>query len=167
MRSTLIGLLVFVLLIGGFFAIRHHEMHEGVNDAPYGIDMDGADLGMGSTTDASTVAATTSPVVVIASTTVSVSLTQTTKEFTVSGFNFGFTPSSLSVNRGDTVVIHFKNTGGFHDFKIDEFNVASKRINGGQEDTVTFVANKTGTFEYYCSVGTHRQMGMKGTLTVK
>ena len=34
-------------------------------------------------------------------------------------------------------------------------------------DSVTVVSDKTGSFEYYCSVGTHRQMGMKGTLTVK
>ena len=27
--------------------------------------------------------------------------------------------------------------------------------------------NQTGTFEYYCSVGNHRAMGMKGTLIVQ
>jgi plastocyanin len=93
--------------------------------------------------------------------------TGATKTFTVTGSNFTFTPKALSVNKGDTVKITFKNANGFHDFNIDEFNVHSSKIQGGQEETVTFVASKTGSFQYYCSVGNHRAMGMWGTLTVK
>lgn len=89
------------------------------------------------------------------------------KEFTVTGSNFKFEPSTLTVNKGDTVKITFKNVGGMHDFKIDELNVATKRIATDQEDSVQFVADKTGTFTYYCSVGQHRQMGMQGTLTIQ
>ena len=89
-----------------------------------------------------------------------------TKTFTVTGSNFAFDPSTITVSKGDTVKIIFKNSGGTHDWKIDEFRVATPRINGGQEATVEFVADKAGSFEYYCSVGTHRQMGMKGTLIV-
>ncbi len=89
------------------------------------------------------------------------------KEFTVSGTNFKFTPATLSVNKGDKVRITFKNTGGTHDFAIDEFNAKSKTINGGTEDVLEFTANKAGIFEYYCSVGKHREMGMKGTLMVQ
>jgi len=93
--------------------------------------------------------------------------TGTVKEFTVEGGNFFFKPNTLTVNKGDTVKITFKNSGGVHDFVLDEFSVHTKQISGGAEEVVTFVADKAGTFEYYCSVGTHRQMGMKGTLTVK
>lgn len=88
------------------------------------------------------------------------------KTFTVTGKNFSFSPSTLTVKKGDTVKITFSNSGGIHDFVIDEFNVQTSRINGGQSQTVEFIANKAGSFEYYCSVGTHRQMGMRGTLTV-
>jgi len=88
------------------------------------------------------------------------------KEFTVTGSNFSFAPSTLTVNKGDTVKITFVNSTGFHDLVIDEFGVSTSRINGGQSASITFVADKSGVFEYYCSVGTHRQMGMKGTLTV-
>ena len=88
------------------------------------------------------------------------------KEFTVTGGNFKFAPNTLSVKKGDKVRIVFKNAEGFHDFKIDEFNVATKQIQGGAEETVEFTADKAGSFEYYCSVGKHRAMGMKGTLTV-
>lgn len=88
------------------------------------------------------------------------------KEFVVSGDNFTFAPKVLSVKKGDTVKIVFKNTGGFHDLKIDEFNVATPQIQGGAEASIEFVADKAGSFQYYCSVGKHRSMGMWGTLTV-
>lgn len=89
------------------------------------------------------------------------------KELTVTGRNYSFSPSSLAVKKGDKVRIIFKNTEGFHDFKIDEFNVAAQKLQTGQEDAVEFTADKTGSFEYYCSVGNHRAMGMKGVLMVE
>jgi len=90
-----------------------------------------------------------------------------TKEFTVTGKNFSFSPSTIRVKKGDTVKITFKNTGGFHDFKIDEFDVKTAQIQDGQSETVTFVADKAGTFDYYCSVGQHRANGMEGKLIVE
>jgi plastocyanin len=89
------------------------------------------------------------------------------KEFTVTGSSFNFSPKVITVKKGDTVKINFVNSGGMHDWRIDEFNASTKVINGGQTDSVTFLADKAGSFEYYCSVGTHRQMGMKGTLIVE
>lgn len=89
------------------------------------------------------------------------------KEFVVNGSNFSFDVKTITVKKGDTVRIVFKNQDGFHDFVIDDFNVATKQIQAGQEETVEFVADKGGIFEYYCSVGNHRAMGMVGTLTVE
>lgn len=89
------------------------------------------------------------------------------KEFTVKGDNFTFAPSSITVKKGDTVRITFINAEGFHDWKLDEFNVATQKIGVGAKEVVEFVADKAGSFEYYCSVGSHRQMGMKGTLIVE
>ncbi len=93
--------------------------------------------------------------------------TENIKEFTVSGKNFSFAPNKISVKKGDTVKITFKNSDGFHDFKIDEYNVATKQIASGVQESVTFIADKTGSFVYYCSVGKHRANGMWGTLTVE
>lgn len=89
------------------------------------------------------------------------------KEFTVVGGNFTFSIASMKVSKGDKVRVIFQNEEGFHDFRIDEFNVATQKIKAGAEEIVEFTADKTGTFEYYCSVGTHRAMGMKGTLIVE
>lgn len=89
------------------------------------------------------------------------------KEFTVNGDNFTFDVKEMKVKKGDTVRVTFNNTEGFHDWVLDEFDVATKQLQAGGTETVEFVADQTGEFEYYCSVGTHRQMGMKGTLIVE
>jgi plastocyanin len=89
------------------------------------------------------------------------------KTFTVEGQNFAYSPNTITVNKGDKVKIIFKNTGGTHDWVLDEFNVRTPIIQTGQTAEVTFTADKAGTFEYYCSIGSHRAMGMVGTLTVQ
>ena len=91
----------------------------------------------------------------------------TVKEFSVSAAPYSFSTKSISVNKGDTVKITLKNTKGTHDLKIDEYGVATRVLNAGEEQTLTFLADKVGSFEYYCSVGNHRAMGMVGTLSVK
>jgi len=88
------------------------------------------------------------------------------REFTIIGGNFKFTPNAMNVKKGDTVKVTFINEEGTHDFVLDEFQVRTKQIAAGQEESVQFVADKVGSFEFYCSVGKHRQMGMKGTLEV-
>ncbi len=88
------------------------------------------------------------------------------KSFTVVGKNFSFSVPEIKVNQGDKVKITFKNENGFHDWVIDEFNTRTPRIQAGQTAEVEFVADKKGTFEYYCSVGEHRQAGMRGNLIV-
>jgi plastocyanin len=81
--------------------------------------------------------------------------------------NFSFSEKEIRVKEGQTVQITLNDKDGFHDLVIDEFGVKTKRLNAGESDTITFVADKKGTFEYYCSVGNHRAMGMKGTLIVE
>lgn len=91
----------------------------------------------------------------------------TVKEFVITGQNFSFTPSVITVKKGDKVKITFKNVAGFHDFTIDGFGVATRRSQSPATEFLEFTADKTGSFEYYCSVGTHRLMGMKGILKVE
>lgn len=76
-----------------------------------------------------------------------------------------FSPNELIVNKGDLVRIKITNIKGTHDFKIDEFNVYTETpLN--QEMIVEFVADKVGSFEYYCTKPGHRQNGHWGTLKV-
>jgi len=90
-----------------------------------------------------------------------------TKEFTVTGGKFYLSPKTIMVNEGDRVKITFKNVDGFHDLLIEGFNAGTKQMQSPAEESFEFTADKTGSFEYYCSVGNHRAMGMKGTLVVK
>ncbi|KKS96460.1 MAG: plastocyanin [Candidatus Gottesmanbacteria bacterium GW2011_GWA2_43_14] len=89
------------------------------------------------------------------------------KTFEIDASNFKFSLSEIRVNRGDRVRIVLNNTGGIHNWVIDEFNAKTKQIEGPATDTVEFTADRTGTFEYYCSVGQHRQNGMVGQLIVE
>ena len=89
------------------------------------------------------------------------------REFTIEAKKFSFTPSEIKVKKGETVKITLKNVEGVHNWKLDEFSAGTKNLQAGQEETIEFVADKTGEFEYYCSVGNHRQLGMVGTLTVE
>jgi cytochrome c oxidase subunit 2 len=81
--------------------------------------------------------------------------------------SFYFSPSEIRVKKGDKVKIILTNKDGFHDWVVDEFNARTPQIKAGETVEIEFIADKTGTFEYYCSVGNNRQMGMKGNLIVE
>jgi plastocyanin len=166
-NTVMIIVIILLLVLGGWYFMSKGKNGDRIQNDQKTDELENQ---MGGDNDADTGSQSTAGATVDVSTPVvsgSVSATATVKEFTVDGFNFGFKPNMMTVNKGDTVKITFKNTGGFHDLVINEFKVATKQIKDGAQETVTFVADKAGTFEYYCSVGTHRQMGMKGTLIVK
>lgn len=89
------------------------------------------------------------------------------REFLIAGGNFSFDTKTITVEKGQTVRIVFTSIGGFHDWAVDEFNARTDRVNTGETASVEFVADRAGEFEYYCSVGSHRALGMKGTLVVE
>ena len=89
------------------------------------------------------------------------------KEFIVDANNFSFSPTELRVKRGDSIKITLVSGEGFHDFVVEEFNARSASVNTRQETVIEYVADKEGEFEFYCSVGNHRQMGMRGKLIVE
>ena len=73
----------------------------------------------------------------------------------------------IKVNEGDTVRIEFSSSEGMHDWVLDEFNARTNKVNPGETAVVEFVADKAGTYEYYCSVGQHRVNGMFGKFIVQ
>lgn len=89
------------------------------------------------------------------------------KVFNVTGHNFAFSMDEIRVQEGDTVTINFESTDGYHDWVVDEFGAATERVRENTPTSVTFVANKAGSYEFYCSVGAHRAQGMVGTLIVE
>ena len=77
--------------------------------------------------------------------------TETVKEFNIVASQFEFTPSTITVNKGDKVKITLTSDDVTHGFAIPEFNVDAQ-VSKGEEKTVEFVADKIGTFTFYCSV---------------
>ncbi len=122
-------------------------------------------MGRKSNPEAVPMALPTTPAATGAAMTVSPTVAGQTVELTVEGSNFQFAPATLKVKKGQKIGLTFKNTGGTHDLVIDELNVHTDIIGSGQQQRVEFVADKVGTFAYYCSVSNHRAMGMQGTLT--
>lgn len=89
------------------------------------------------------------------------------KAFNITGKPFEFSQKEIRIKKGDTVTINFESTNGFHDWVVDEFSARTEQVRPGTKTSTTFVADKAGTFEYYCSVGNHRAEGMKGKLIVE
>jgi len=89
------------------------------------------------------------------------------REFTIIGQNYRFSPSEMRARKGETVRVIFKSSDMTHDWRIDELGLATKILPAGQQETLEFVAEQAGEFEYYCSVGDHKTKGMIGKLIVE
>jgi heme/copper-type cytochrome/quinol oxidase subunit 2 len=70
-------------------------------------------------------------------------------------------------NRGGLQSMHLINedyeTHSKHNFNIDELNIHSKDLAYSASQTITFIADKPGNFQYYCNI--HPEM--KGNITVE
>ena len=76
------------------------------------------------------------------------------------------TNPTYTFNKGGVESIHMINedyeTHSKHNFNIDQFNVHTKDLGYFQTQSVTFIADKEGTFQYYCTI--HPEM--KGNVVV-
>ncbi|HEY4503015.1 MAG TPA: cupredoxin domain-containing protein [Candidatus Paceibacterota bacterium] len=155
MKNTLIVIVVLVLIALGFvfFIGKGNKVEAPVAGTTSG-DINTTDSSASVNVDSTVVNSYVPPAGAV-------------KEFTVTGKEFSFSPSLITVKKGDRVKITFVNSAGFHDFKIDEFGAATKQTKAPTTEVLEFTADKVGSFEYYCSVGSHRAMGMKGILKVE
>lgn len=85
---------------------------------------------------------------------------------TVKGFNYGYTPKTITVKEGDMVMLKFVSDDSPHTFTIDELGV-NQQFTYGKDASAMFTASKKGTFQFYCAVPGHKEEGMIGTLIVK
>ncbi len=81
--------------------------------------------------------------------------------------NFTYDVTEIRVKAGEPLTMAVTNAEGFHDLVIDELEVNSGMIPAGETKELLIPTDKPGTYEYYCSVGEHRQMGMKGMLIIE
>lgn len=144
--GLLVAIILIIVLMGGYFLYNNSN---APTNTPTIIRTPTTTPSTATSTSATTTAATT------------------TRTITVSGENFTFTPDSIVVKKGDTVRLTFRNTAGSHDLRIEDYEIGTKVLAPGAQETLTFEADTAGTFAYYCSVGNHREMGMEGTLIVE
>ena len=95
-----------------------------------------------------------------------------TKTFVIGSENLrfyieGVENPDMIVKEGDKVRIEFSSQQGFHDWRVDEFNAFTEKVESGSVEAIEFIVDKKGTYEYYCSVGKHRANGMKGKFIVE
>ena len=92
---------------------------------------------------------------------------QNAVEFNITARQWSFDPAVITVNKGDTVLLHIQSVDVTHGFAITEFNVNST-LTAGQTTDVEFVADQAGTFSFFCSVfcGSGHS-DMQGTLIVE
>lgn len=79
------------------------------------------------------------------------SITHQERTFRVETHQFAYSPAELKVNPGDTVKIELVSTDVVHGFYIDGYGL-SVEADPGQTATLTFVADKPGSFRFRCNV---------------
>jgi cytochrome c oxidase subunit 2 len=80
--------------------------------------------------------------------------------------NWAFVPASVSVKKGERVVIRLTNTSGVHSFMSSDLglNVA---IQAGETKDIEIPTDETGTFSFRCGVPCGPgHMDMKGSIVV-
>lgn len=91
----------------------------------------------------------------------------TIQTFDVVATQFEFTPSTITVNKGDTVQLNLSSEDVPHGFALSAFNV-SETLTPGKTKTVEFVADQAGTFTFSCNIVCGAgHSGMSGQLIVE
>lgn len=92
--------------------------------------------------------------------------TEVDRTIEVEGGSYYYEPDNIEVEQGETIRVTFVNEGGQHDLRIPELEAETSVISGGESESFTVTFEQTGEYEFLCTVGTHAQQGMTGTITV-
>ena len=167
MNNVIVGLIVVILVVvgGWWFLADRGDVVTETNQQATSTDRSATVTPppSQSTSTGGTTSGAASPAPAPAGTPASAQV----KSFTVHGSNFKFSPAEMRVKQGDRVRVTFVNDSGRHDWRLDAFRTGTAVLAAGASETVEFTADRKGTFEYYCSVGEHRTMGMVGNLIVE
>ena len=73
------------------------------------------------------------------------------RTFRIEAGQFSYSPSELIVNPGDTITIELVSTDVVHGLYVDGYDI-SIEADPGQTATLTFIADKPGSFRFRCNV---------------
>jgi heme/copper-type cytochrome/quinol oxidase subunit 2 len=79
------------------------------------------------------------------------SITPQVRTFRMDAHQYAYSPSEIKVNPGETVTIQLVSTDVVHGLYIDDYDI-SVEADPGQTATLTFVADKPGSFRFRCNV---------------
>jgi heme/copper-type cytochrome/quinol oxidase subunit 2 len=65
--------------------------------------------------------------------------------------NFLFSPSSISVKKGEKVTLRLSGKNGIHGFAVPNLGL-SLRVEAGQTQDVVLDTSATGTFSFFCNI---------------
>jgi cytochrome c oxidase subunit 2 len=81
-------------------------------------------------------------------------------------YKYAFDPGDITVYKGQKITLNITAVDATHGFKLSDYGI-SEKLPRGETTTITFVADKTGTFTFKCSVFCGPgHFGMKGVLKV-
>lgn len=83
--------------------------------------------------------------------------------------DFEFSVTTINAAPGETISVELTNSGGVHNFEIEELDVLSDTINNGESTTVTFTIPQDAageTYDFFCNISNHRAQGMEGQLVI-
>ncbi len=89
------------------------------------------------------------------------------KEFKIGAKNFEFSPSRITVDQGDAVRIILVNKDGEHNLFIEGYDIRTDVTLNGDRAVLEFSAKDPGTFDFWCEVRDHKELGMVGELIVQ
>lgn len=73
------------------------------------------------------------------------------RTFRIDARQYAYSPSELKVNAGDTVTLQLVSNDVVHGLYVDGYDV-SVEADPGQTATLTFTADKSGSFRFRCNV---------------
>lgn len=79
------------------------------------------------------------------------SVTPMERVFRIEAKSFAYSPGQISVNPGDRVTIKLMSTDVVHGFYLDGYGISTE-ADPGQTATISFVADKAGSFRFRCNV---------------
>ncbi len=90
-------------------------------------------------------------------------------KITIEMSEYKYNPATITVSPGASVTVTLKNVGTLqHDYHIDVINQTSPMVDPGKSIDWTFTApSQAGTYDTWCTVPGHKELGMVGKLEVK
>lgn len=88
----------------------------------------------------------------------------------ISAVEYKFSQTVINAKVDQKIVVTLHNDGAMvHDFTVEigSNKYATKILEPGMAETIEFTVDKTGEYDFYCSVAEHREEGMEGKLIVK